>query len=179
MGADVSVVHVVSVAITQVDVLYVSQQIKRDLNALRDCYPGLLSDRWINDLDIAVGTFLFNDAISSLGFSVIDPADDDLVYHELRYVIEYSGEGSRTGMGGRSLAPVQIPRRVALTPWVVWSQSMLSLPFDKQRLIVQGTGWGAPGSDLFRGRYRNDDFLFHATYASGPLAAQAQEYRNR
>jgi hypothetical protein len=177
-GSDeMSVVQVVALTITQADVLYVSQQIKRDLMELSDCYPALVSQRRINELDIAVGTLLFNDAVNAIGFAIEDPIADNLVYHELRYRISYNGEGQWTGIGGSTISPVPVPARAKLTPWVQWSQVMLSLPTDKQRQIVQGTGWGIPGSSTFRGRYGDSCFTCRATYGSGPLLAQAEEFR--
>ena len=171
-----SVVQVSSLTITQVDVLYVSQQIKRDLMVLSDCYPTIISQRRVNELDISVGTLLFNDAVKTIGFAIMDPRNN-LVYHELRYTISYTGTGPRTGLGGSAITRVSVPPSARLQAWVSWSRTMLSLPTEKQRQIVQSTGWGVPGGSKFNGQYNGTTSAARAIYTSGPLAAQAEEVR--
>jgi hypothetical protein len=172
-----SVVQVSNLTITQADVLYVSQQIKRDLMVLSDHYPTIVSQRRVNQLDIAIGTLLINDAVSVVAFAIEDPYSENLVYHELRYTISYSGTGPRTGIGGGTIVRVPVPPRARLTPWVLWSQTMRSIPAEQQRQVVQNTGWGTPGSAKFKGRYKGTTSTPRGMYISGPLAAQAEEFR--
>jgi hypothetical protein len=162
--------------VTQADVLYVAQQIKRDLMALKSCYPGLLSADRILELHDALGTFLINDAVREVGYSVYDPLQSNLVYHELKYSISYSGSGGRVGLGGAQISRVDIPASSQFKPWVNWSARMLGLSPSEQRQVVAGTGWGIPGSHYFHRQHRGS-WTDRATYASGPLSAQAQEHR--
>ena len=167
-----------TITVTHVDVLHVTQQIKRDLQALMYAYPSLINANQVLDWHDAIVTFLANDAASSLGFSIFDPAENNLVLHELRYNIGYSGTGPRIGLGGAAITPIRISRTAKMSPWVVWSSTMLALTIAKQRQIVQGTGWELPGTRTFRGRYSSGAWKSRSTYSSGMLAAEAQEYRS-
>jgi hypothetical protein len=173
-----SFVQTVSITVTHVDVLHVAQQIKRDLQALRHAYPALIDADRVLDLHDAIVTFLSNDAINSLGFSVFDPRKDNLVLHELRYNINYNGSGPRIGLGGATVSPVRISRTAQMRAWVAWSSTMRALTTDRQRQILQGTGWGFPGTSAFRGRYSSGSWTPRTIYSSGMLAAEAQEYRS-
>lgn len=177
-----SVVQVMSFTVTQVDVLYVSQQIKRDLGAMQTSYPRIVTWERIHDLDLSFGTFLHNDAVTTIGLSIEDPAREHLVYHELRYTISYTGDGSRVGIGGRAITPVAVPASARLTAWVRWSQRMRNLPIEKQRQIIQGTNWGLPslpgqGGNSFVGKYSGGQHTAYSTYASGPLVAEVEQFR--
>ncbi|MFI9387270.1 hypothetical protein [Kutzneria sp. NPDC052558] len=176
-----SVVQVMSLTVTQVDVLYVSQQIKRDLGAMQASYPSIVDWKRINELDLSFSTFLINDAVTTIGLSIADPQQGNLVYHELRYAISYTGDGGRVGLGGRAITPVAVPASARLTAWVHWSQRMRNLPLDKQRQIIQGTRWGLPRPPGqpggFVGRYTGGQHTAYSTYASGPLVAEAEEFR--
>ncbi|MEU0792752.1 hypothetical protein ABZ342_21990 [Amycolatopsis sp. NPDC005961] len=180
-----SVVQAMSLTVTQADVLYVSQQIKRDLGAMQQSYPRIVSWERINTLDLSFSTFLINDAVNTIGLSIEDPAQEHEVFHELRYAISYTGDGSRMGIGGRAITPVPVPSSARLTAWVRWSKHMRELPIDKQRQIIQGTLWGLPsvpgqgGGRTFVGKYSGGQHTGYGTYASGPLSAQAEEYRWR
>ena len=141
-----SIVQTVSVTVTHVDVLHVAQQIKRDLQEFRKIYPQLVDADRVLDLHDAAVTFLSNDAVTRLGFSIADSAQRDLILHELRYDINYTGSGPRIGLGGAALRSVRTPKTARMTAWVVWSSTMLALSYAEQRNILQGTGWGMPGS---------------------------------
>jgi len=175
-----SVVQVMSLNVTQVDVLYVSQQIKRDLGAMQHSYPRIVTWERINELDLSFSTFLINDAVATIGLSIEDPNQGHLVYHELRYAISYTGDGARVGLGGRAITPVAVPAGARLTAWVLWSRRMRGLPLDKQSQIIQGTRWGLPsppGGNGFVGKYTGGQHTPYSTYASGPLVAQVEEFR--
>ena len=172
-----SVVNSYTLTVTQADVLYVSHQITADLKKLAACYPRLLDSDEILRLNTAMGIFMLNDAVSRLGFSVEDPRDASLVYHELRYDIAYTGTGGRMGLGGGKLNPVWIPASAKFTPWVLWSTFMKGLPPSAQRQIVEGTGWNVPGSNPFTPKY-SVDWTNRATYGSGALEAKSREYRH-
>jgi hypothetical protein len=172
----VSVVATYTVSITQADVLYVSHQITQDLKRLKACYPRLLNDSRILELNTAVGVFLINDAVEILGFSVEDPNNNHLVYHELRYKISYDNSGGRMGLGGAQLSKLSVPSRARFTPWVTWSQSMLRHSQTDQMKIIEGTGWGLPGRNVFHARY-SGSWSERTAYGSGSLAARVREYR--
>ncbi|RCG28242.1 hypothetical protein DQ384_24225 [Sphaerisporangium album] len=172
-----SIVQTVSLTVTHVDVLYVVQQIKRDLQEFRAAYPALLSADRILDLHDAMVTFIMNDAITRVSFTIEDPAQEHLVLHELRYDISYTGTGPRVGLGGAKVRPVRVPPTARMTPFVVWSPTMRALPPDRQRRILQGTGWPPPGTSAFRARYSDGSWVGRSVYSSGVLAAESQEFR--
>ena len=174
-----SIVQTRSVTVTHVDVLHVAQQIKRDLQQLRKGYPRLVDADLILDLHDAVVTFLSNDAVSQLGFSVVDPVQQNLILHELRYNISYTGTGPRVGLGGAEIIPVQIPRTAQMTAWVAWSPTMLALTTSEQRTILNGTGWALPGAGKLSGRYSPGSWAGRGIYSSGVLAAESQEFRRK
>jgi hypothetical protein len=149
-----TLVQVTTVAVRHADVMYVALQIKRDLIQLRKSYPELLSEQKLSELDIAVATFLLNDAVETMAFAVAGSDEQDpFIYHELRYNIKYSGAGPRTGIGGQAVPRVRIPAGARLIPWVIWSESMLGRSPQQQRLAVEGTGWGIPGTSPLYPRY--------------------------
>lgn len=173
-----SVVETVSVTVTQADVLYVSEQIKKDLLEFERLYPKLISTRDILQYDTAVSTFLLDNAVSAIGFSVENPNMSHLVYHELRYNITIrANAGPRTGLGGATLRGVSIPPSARITAWVVWSPEMLELSASEQEHIVAGTGWRRPGLDNFYPRYSDGSFGDRTAYGAGPLLAYSKEYR--
>jgi hypothetical protein len=173
-----SMSYVQTLTVTHADVLYVNQQIKRDLMALRVTYPRLVSERTLNETDISIGILLMNNAVKTVGFSIGSRRRrEPFIYHELKYVIDYSGAGPRTGKGGRPLARSRAPFWALFYPWVHWSDSMLSLSQIEQQRILEGTTWGLPGQADFHPRYSAGQHEFRATYASGPLSARSSEYR--
>ncbi|MFI9813712.1 hypothetical protein [Saccharothrix variisporea] len=172
-----SVVHSIDLTVTHNDVLYVSQQIQRDLLKMSECYPHLLSYKRITELNIGISTLLINDAVHTIGFSIHDPADRDLVYHELRYTISYTGVGPRGGVGGATITKLYIPATARFSAWVRWSSSMRALPVAKQKQVVAGTTWGVPGSSTFTARYEGTTTTQRSTYMAGALVAEAEEIR--
>jgi len=174
-----SIVQTISLTVTHVDVLHVAQQIKRDLQEFRRIYPQLIDADRVLDLHDAVVTFLSNDAVTSIGFAIIDPAQQDLILHELRYDINYKGSGPRIGLGGARINSVRIPTTAKMNTWVSWSSTMRALPTSEQRKILQGTGWALPGTGKFTGRYSEGSWSQRGIYSSGILAAESQEFRTR
>jgi hypothetical protein len=170
----------IAVTVTQVDVLYVGQQINLDLQALSEAYPDKLSLQRATSLFNSYTTFLYNYAISTLGFSLYDPSNKNLVYHEYRYEISYGGQVSRRGTGGQPVRRVWLPSSVTFQAWVIWSNHMLNLPIQEQRRIVQGTGWNIPGQNgTFNGQYVSGTWSDLGGYSSGALTAKHREYRIR
>lgn len=168
-----------TITVTHADVLYVSAQITRDLRKWHEIYPKLVSADRVLSLNDAVNTFLSNDAVSRIGFSVEDPGQQHLVLHELRYEISYTGSGPRTGRGGAASSPVRVPATATMTPWVVWSRTMLSLSAAEQRRVLEGTGWSLPGTHTFNARYEGGRWTSGPIYSSGVLSAESQQYRAR
>lgn len=168
-----------SITVTQADVLYVSTQVQKDLRALRTLYPNVVSEQRLYSLTDAVTIFLLHSMVTKIGFALVDQ-HTDVVYQELEYKVSYTGSGPRVGTGGAALARLNLPASTELLPWVNWMSAFLALPADKQQILLQGTGWGLPGSAGSRmsslkrigGTYTN-----RATYASGPLSVDAREYR--
>ncbi|MBD2183858.1 hypothetical protein H6S82_31075 [Planktothrix sp. FACHB-1355] len=173
-----------SISVTQNDVLYVAQQLTRDLKALSKAYPNLLSIDYASDLQDSFTTFLYNNAITELGFSIYDPANSNLVYHEYRYKVLYGGDvvsvnpsGGRGGRGGRSVEPVSVPSSALFIPWVKWSQTMMLLSEDEQRNIVIDTGWSIPGKgSSFQGKYEGGNWSNLGHYYSGSLGVSGLVY---
>lgn len=168
-----------SITLTHADVLYVAGQITRDLRTWHEIYPKLISADRVLGLNDAVTTFLANDAITKLGFSVVDPSQQHLVLHELRYEISHTGSGPRVGRGGAASSAVSVPATATMTPWVVWSQRMRNLPVAQQCQVLEGTGWSLPGTHTFNGRYVNGQWISGPTYSSGQLSAESQQFRTR
>jgi hypothetical protein len=129
--------------ITQVDVLYVAQQINKDLTALSKAYPKILAMDRAMDLFNASVTFLANYAVSEMGYSVHHPNDNKLVYLDLQYQVARDGI-DKGNKGGYLIDKIQIPHFAKFTPWVVWSSTMFKLSEDEQKQIVSGTGWNMP-----------------------------------
>ena len=173
-----SVVQAVSLTVTHVDVLHIAQQIKRDLQEFRRIYPKLIDADRVLDLHDAMVTFLSNDAVTRIGFSIVDSAQQNLVLHELRYEISYSGIGPRVGVGGARIDAIHVPGTANMMPWVAWSPTMMALSSIEQSRIVQGTGWPVPGNGTFNGRYEGT-WSSRGLYSSGALAAESQEFRGR
>ena len=167
----------ISFTVEKVDVLYVAQQINMDLTALSKTYPKILAmDRAMNLFNAGV-TFLANYAVSEIGYSVHDPNQKNLVYHELKYQLSYGGNVTRGGKGGRPISAVWVPSSAKFTPWVIWSSTMLRLSEYKQRQIVSGTNWNIPGKNgVFRGRYDGGNWKNGGDYRSGGIRASAREY---
>jgi hypothetical protein len=172
-----SIVQTYSFTVTSADVLYVTQQIKRDMQSLRQAYPGLIDADYILDLHDAFATFLINDAVSTIALAIEDPLQGHLVFHELRYTISHTGSGLRSGTGGAAVAPRRIPASARFYPWVSWSTSMRSKPRDGQAQIVSGTGWNVPGQGPFNLTYTDGSWVDRSGYSSGPLVASIREYR--
>jgi hypothetical protein len=172
----VTSVRTATLTFTKSDVLYVNNQITKDLRSLSASYPSLISSDRILDLSIAMATFISNDAVGRLGFSIYDPADQNLVYHELRYRIFYGAAVARSGDGGRDFTRVSIPSTAKFKPWVGFTQKFCQAPLSKQRDVVAGTGWGLPGSSTFKGRYTGGVLSPRSEYRSGILGASMEEY---
>lgn len=168
-----------TITVTHAEVLYVAGQITRDLRVWNQIYPKLVSADRMLSLNDAVNTFLSNDAVARIGFSVEDPGQQHLILHELRYEISYTGSGPRTGRGGAASTAVRVPATAKMTPWVVWSQTMLRLPVEQQRRVLEGTGWSVPGTHTFNGRYVGGHWSGGPIYSAGVLSAESQQYRAR
>lgn len=168
-----------TITVTHADVLHVAGQITRDLRVWNQIYPKLVSADRVLNLNDAMNTFLSNDAVSRIGFSIEDPGQQHLILHELRYEISYTGSGPRTGRGGAASAAVRVPATAKMTAWVAWSQTMLKLSTEQQRHVLEGTGWSLPGTRSFNGRYVGGDWTSGPVYSSGVLSAEAQQYRAR
>lgn len=151
--AQVSTIKTISLTVQHHDILYVAGKITRDLYALRRAYPKLIDDKRVLDINDALMVFLANDAVTRIGFSIVDPARGSLVLHELRYEINYSGSRKAAAAGETRINAIEIPETAAMKAWVQWSSQMLALSVDQQRRIVQGTGWELPGTRVFAGRY--------------------------
>lgn len=180
-----SVVISDSFTVQQADVLYVGQQINLDLQALSKAYPDIVSSDRVMNLFNSYITFLYNYAVSQLGFSINDPANSSLVYHEYRYKVLYGGDiatvnpdRGRHGRGGRPVQAVWVPKTAVLTPWVSWSSYMVGLSKAEQTRIVSGTGWSVPEEGpSFRGTYKGGDWSNLGLYASGSIGVSGKEYR--
>lgn len=168
-----------TITVTHADVLFVAGQITRDLRVWNQIYPKLVGADRVLSLNDAVNTFLSNDAVAHIGFSIEDPRQQHLILHELRYEISYTGSGPRTGRGGAASAAVRVPATARMTPWVAWSHTMLSLSAEEQRRVLEGTGWSLPGTHTFNGRYVGGHWTSGAIYSSGVLSAESQQYRAR
>jgi hypothetical protein len=148
-----STIETMSLTVRHSDILYVARKITRDLHALRRAYPNLIDDIRILDINDALMVFLANDAVTRIGFSIVDSARESLVLHELRYEVNYSGPRTAAAEGETRINAVRIPETAAMKVWVQWSPQMLALSLSQQRQIVQGTGWELPGTRVFIGRY--------------------------
>lgn len=176
------------VTINQVDVLYVGQQILRDLRAFSVAYPSVLSLDDVMDLNDSFTTFLYHDAVTKFGYTIHDPSQNNLVYHELRYEVLKGGEiassvpsrGEKGGTGGNPIIPVWIPSTVQFTPWIIWSSRMLNLTHTQQRQIVSGTGWNIPSeSGTFKATYQGGNWGNLGVYYSGDLGVSGKHYTKR
>lgn len=88
--------------VSQVDVLYVTQQMGRDLNSLSQAYPEYLKPNEVFQYQDSLTTFIINDAIDRVGFSILSVSAPYTVYHELRYQVGYGSFSSRAGVGDRA-----------------------------------------------------------------------------
>lgn len=166
------VVRTTTLSVTHADTLYIAQRIKRDLVVLSQAYPEFIDMEQVLHLYDAIVVFLMNDAVTRIGFSIKDPDQSDRVLYELRYEISYAAAARGEGAAGNVQVPgaidasvilsVRMPSRARMTPWVVWSASMLARSPANQRQILQGTGWEAPGSSASKNRDR-------PTYAADPV----------
>jgi hypothetical protein len=171
-------VTTVSFTVTHADVLYVAQQIARDLRAFRRAYPTLLSDQKVLDYHDAACTLLVNDAARTIAYTVYVPAQQNLVLHELRYEISYrSTPVARHGVGGVDVAPLVLPPGATFISWVRWSPRFENLSGMEQDQVLSGTGFGRPGSGSFLPRYVGGQTNNGVRYESGILSAQREEFR--
>lgn len=164
-----SQVYTDTIAVSQVDVLFVGQQINLDLIELSKAYPDKLSLESAMRFFNSYTTFLLNAAVTRLGFSIYDPLAYNLVYHEYRYDVSY-GNVASGGRGGRPVTRHWLPRSATFTPWVAWSNKMLNLPEDRQQKIVAGTKWNIPfRNGTFNGRYEGGNWTSGGSYGRGSL----------
>lgn len=162
--------------VSHADVLYVSQQMGRDLKAMKDSYPEYLNSDDVFSHQDSLTTLIVNDAIERVGFSIVALESPHAVFHELRYEVGYGAFSQRQGVGGGDVNRRWIPRPSRFQAWVVWSKAMLELPRQKQAQIVQATLWSPPGGASFRGTYSGGTVSDRARYQSGILFAQCREY---
>jgi hypothetical protein len=174
--------QVMTVTVSHADVLYVVQQMKKDLLVLSGMYPDLLSkDKAYTCHDDAC-TFIMNNAVTSLWYTIADPANSHLVYHQLQYEISHSGSGSRVGLGGADVGIQTLPSTARFIEAVTWSATMLALPHDKQEEITRGTQWsrsGRPGTSPGISFTYGTGTWQKRKYASGALEAHVNEYKGR
>lgn len=172
--------------ITETDVLYIGQQIHRDLQQIRKAYKSLVSEERVADLYDAILTFLIENAVDRIGFSIYDPNDENLVYHEWTYkvlrgeVLPENLRGTQQGKGGQPVPPVsKLPHSAIFTSWITWSDDFIDRHLDEQKKVVDGTGWGVPGEGTtFKRRFRNAmDLNEQRFYVSGELGVQVQVYK--
>ncbi|CBN53560.1 MULTISPECIES: hypothetical protein [Kamptonema] len=179
-----SIVISTSISITGNDIIYVAQQVKRDLKSLSKAYPNLLSSDEADDLEDNFMTLLINNAVSDIGFSIYDPTNSNLVYHEYRYKVLLGGDvtsvtnGGRQGTGGKPVEAVWIPSSAVFTSWVIWSDTMSNLSKEQQRSIVSNTRWSIPGENSsFQRRYEGENWSSLGLYASGNLGVEVQVWK--
>jgi len=174
-----------SFTINHSDALYLAQQISIDLTALSQAYPEVLSPGEAMSLFMSYSTFLVNYAVTTLGFSIYDPSNVNLVYHEYRYEVLYEGNVQKLnsvrhpiGRGGKPVNKVWLPASAKFTPWVVWSPRMLRLSIPEQERIVSGTRWDIPsqGSTFIR-RFEGNNWNSLGFYGSGNPGGSGNEYR--
>lgn len=171
--------------IVQADVLYVAQQVLADLHSISNAYRHILSlDRAMNYFN-SISTFLYNNAISELGFTIHDPLANNLVYHEYQYAILYGDavrsfnpKGAAVGRGGKPVSPVQLPSSATFNAWVIWSTIMLSLSEWEQQNIVSATEWDIPSRcPSFNRRFVGGAWEDLGFYGRGYLGAKGKEFR--
>jgi len=172
-----AIVAVQTITVTQSDVLYVAQQIQRDLRRFHEVYPNFLSMQEVLDLQDSVTTFLINDAVSRFGVSILDPGTTpNTVYHELRYDVTYADPGPRFGTGGQPVARRCVPPQCVLRAWVNWSIRMQRLDPHKQAQIVADTLWTPPGATPpLELKYAGNHHP-RGQFGSGPLRVSAAEH---
>ena len=168
-----------TVTVSHADVLYVVQQIKKDLLVLSGMYPDVLSKDTAYTCHDEACTFVMNNAVTSLCYTIADPAKSHLVYHQLRYEISYSGNGSRVGLGGADVGVQTLPSTAKFIETVTWSTTMRALPLAKQEEIVQGTRWSLPGKSSGLSFTYGTGTWQERLYASGALEAHVHEYKGR
>jgi hypothetical protein len=180
-----SVVIDETVVITGEDILYVAQQIKRDLKALSKAYPHIISLDYADDIHDSFTTFLANNAVSRLGFGIYDFAKDNLVYHEYRYKVLRGGEitdqtgGGKEGKGGQPVEKLVLPPTAIFTAWVNWSSDMRNMPEEQQKNIVENTGWLTPSQKNggFNQKYEGGEWTNSGLYASGQLGVDVDIWK--
>lgn len=164
-----SIVLTGTVSVSHTDVLFVGQQINLDLRELRKAYPDKISEDRVTTLFNSYTTFLINKAVDRLGFSIYDPADSALVYHEYRYDVIY-GSNVTGGKGGRPVTRVRVPGSAIFLSWVFWSEEMKRLSPAQQAAIVKDTEWDIPGKNpAFSGRYSGGNWSSGGDYGRGSL----------
>lgn len=172
--------QVMTVTVTHSDVLYVVHQIKKDLLALSTAYPSLLDKDRVYKCHEEACTFIMNNAVTCFWYTIDDPAESRLVYHQLRYEISYAGDGPRTGLGGAAMEKQVLPPTAVFSEAVTWSPTMRALPVAKQKEILEGTKWGLPGTTgSVEFTYKQGNWQDRGRYASGALSAHAREYKGR
>lgn len=171
-----SIVVTGTVSISHTDVLFVAQQINLDLIELSKAYSDKLSYERAAKLFNSYTTFLLNKAVNRLGFSIYDPADSDLVYHEYRYDVIYGGNVTG-GKGGRPVTRVRVPASAIFLSWVFWSEEMKRLSPIQQAAIVKDTEWDIPGKNpSFNGRYSSGSWSSGGDYGRGSLGVAFKIY---
>lgn len=164
--------------VSHADVLYVTQQMARDLRALREAYPEYINADDVLAHQDSLTTFVVNDAVERVGFSILAQESPFTVYHELRYQVGYGEFSERTGQGGKDVVRRWIPAPSKFRAWVVWSDSMIARPLTDQLQIVESTLWGPPGGPTFKGTYAGGTLVARETFRSGILFAECGEYFN-
>jgi hypothetical protein len=181
------VTKTIVITITAQDVLYVGQQITRDLTKIGDAYPNLINGDKILKLFQAITTFLIRNTVQKIGFSIHDPEQENLVYHEWIYVvlqgdaIPENMRGKQQGKGGEEpVVPVsKLPQSARFQAWVIWSDEFLKLSDEQQKEVLDDTGWGAPGNNPFKRTHKDFTSLsVDGYYVSGQLGVELQTYRN-
>lgn len=171
--------QVLTVTVTHADVLYVVQQIKKDLSAWSDAYPSVVSKDKVYTCHDEACTFLMHDAVTCLWYTIEDPTKSHYVYHQLRFEISYSGNGSRVGLGGRAVTPQALPPSARFIEAVSWSATMRALPVAKQQQILESTRFGVPGSGGSLNFTYGAGAWQQRVYGSGALEARVHEYKGR
>jgi hypothetical protein len=176
-----------TIVITGEDILYVAQQIKRDLKALSKAYPNLLNLDYADDIHDSFTTFLANNAVSGLGFGIYDSAKENLVYHEYRYKILRGDDvikitNNETRMHDHPpVKKLSLPDKAIFAPWVQWSSDMRKMSEVQQRNIVENTGWSIPSKATnFNQKYDGGEWTNLGISAKGQLGVDVDNFnRNK
>lgn len=145
------ITNFVSTTAEKIHARYLTMRIYRDILALSRMYPNLLEPDKSTNLLNAITAFISNKAVAVIGFSIYNPNEGNKVYYELKYEFtdyeESNAPISQEGGQSAEVEEVLVPSTAKFIPWVVWSVRMQKLPIDKQRLIIQDTGWTIPGEE--------------------------------